>query len=231
MTNLMSNQKHMIRLRQLQNHGTDGGSSQLRLSTRDRDRTGAGEVKLTGCAMDTAVIVNISSQSIPMISSLTDLPNELIVHMGHFLTIPDLIRLRRTCRHLNGIINHHWLRFDSKDNRAYMCQVYGHTLISSMDIPGVLMAYIKATGLDTETETVQSRMNFVVKEMDPFIRNDVVPRLDTIYTFEELTHLARTFSSPLGRQIMGKQTQVMTMISSLMQNRLVEWTTQLNAIL
>jgi hypothetical protein len=215
----------MIRLSQLQNQGTDGRSKQLRLSNRARDG------KLTECAMDTKAILNSSPQLIPTISGLTDLPNELIVHMGHFLTIPDLIRLRQTCRHLNGIIHQHWLRLDSMENRAYLGQLYGHTLISTMDIPGVLMAYIKAIGLNTETETVQSQMTFIVKEMDLFIRNEVVPRLDTIYSFEELTHLGRLFTSPLGRQILGKQTQVMTMISSLMQPRLAEWTSRLNEIL
>lgn len=156
---------------------------------------------------------------------ITDLPPEILVQIGGFLILPDLIRWRQTCRQLNTIVEHHWLSFDTPANRAYLSRLYTQVLIGGMPIKDLMMTTLHAAQLD-DTSMI-TKMDRFTENLNKFIEFEVAPQLNIIYTFEELTYLTRTFASTMGRQIIGKQTQVAAFIAPLLQTRLTDWIHQL----
>ncbi len=147
-----------------------------------------------------------------------DLPPEVVCHILKYLSVRDLISLSQVSWKYFNLIKLRWKEFDSFDNRRFLAELFTEEIIrqnNGKEFIRMQLGYYSFL-TDEEKDSLEEALTKVGQD----VTLELIPQIAEIFTYEELTHVAKYTCSKIGQQIILKQKKVSQIMMDIFTSKL-----------
>jgi|DewCreStandDraft_5_1066085.scaffolds.fasta_scaffold13520_5 predicted nucleic acid-binding OB-fold protein len=161
---------------------------------------------------------SVEAESLGGKMQFDDLPPEVVCHILKYLSVRDLLFMSQVSWKYFNLIKGRWKEFDSFDNRRFLAELFTKEMIRQnygKEIIQMQLGYYSFL-TDEEKDSLEEALTKVIKEGTL----ELVPQIIEIFTYEELTHVAKYTCSKIGQQIIRKQKKVSQIVMDIITPKL-----------